>query len=134
MPTENTVVNENALVVLSEAEIALRVNSTNKFTKDEMAAHKAVISKCRKEKRVTLGAMSTHEQDARISSLREQGFTVLHDVKFKDLSTGERVVVEFKKAKPVEQERATLRDQLAAALKEIEALKATLATPAVATC
>lgn len=124
---------ETQIVKLTNDEINARVNGTNKFTKAEIGAYRPAIAAARKDKRNRLRNMSSHQQDAKIAELRENGFTVLHDVKVKSLKSGERVVVEFAKERETASSRAERlekeRDELRARLEALEGKGAARKTP-----
>jgi hypothetical protein len=90
---------ENTQITLTTEEIRTRVESTNRFTREEMIVYRNQIAKTRKARRERLHSKSTNEQVAIIASLHEDGYTQLHDVKRKVLKSGDRYVIELAKPK-----------------------------------
>lgn len=91
MKTENTQV---AVTPETLNVITQRVNSTNKFTKDEVERYRPQITAARKEKRERLGAMKASDVSSIVSKHMEQGFAV-RDSKATSLKTGDKVVIEL---------------------------------------
>lgn len=92
------------IVVTPEAMKAIesRVNGSNKFSRDEIELYREQITLARKAKRERLGAMAASDVSNVISKHMEAGF-VVKDTKQASLKTGDKIVVEFfraKKARP----------------------------------
>lgn len=77
----------NTLVTLTAEDIKSRVNSTNSFTKEEVAAHRSLINLYRGEKREAMAKLNGSNVGSVIDKLREENGAVVSDMKSRTSAT-----------------------------------------------
>ena len=117
----------NAIVtLLSAEEIKSRVQSTNSFSKLEMAAHGGLIALERKAKRETLSTFTGSNVGTVIDSLREKHGAVVNEMKSSVTATKQKWTITLT-AKRTTTEVQRLAEKAARLQKQVDKVNADIA-------
>jgi hypothetical protein len=85
------------LVTLSQVDIASIVNTSNRFTKEQMGLYGSAIAAARKEKRNMLASMSVAQVSNKVTAMLPDG-AVCRDIRQNDSSKGTTWTVKYYKS------------------------------------